>query len=144
MKKVETSFIKSVKRVIASRTRSSQESQQLQKSLTVKTPKILPKSKSSTASFHQTNNGKANKSPETELKRVLLEEQNNQEGLKTKLSTMRNIVVNVEEEDQANLAKEYQEELAKLKVEKLELLRQNVAIQRELKRSVIIWSFYEL
>merc|ERR1711892_1439431 len=55
MEKVETSFIKSVKKVMASRTKSH-EQQESYKSLRIQTPKLIPKSKSSFGSF--TNNTK--------------------------------------------------------------------------------------
>merc|ERR1719318_1711552 len=55
--KGQTSFIKTVKKVIASRTKS-QGLQESYKSLRIQTPKLLPKSKSSTGSF--TNNRKEN------------------------------------------------------------------------------------
>ena len=118
MVKVETSFFKSVKKVIASRSKShgAQESSRATGSpvASLATPRLLPKSKSVNfvkpppsppSGAHETNGGGSENGWDRP----------DQAGENQQLLTL-------------------QAEVARLKADKLELLRQNVAAQREVKQ----------
>jgi len=164
MKKVESSFIKSVKKVMASRTKSHGPQQESYKSLRIQTPKLIPKSKSSTGSF--ANNTKLlsvakeniqnNPKIQADSRNVESVTESNSSSIfyteaptgnpkfklvqdKTEIHSDKVaedlvIGVAVDEEDVVPLVSKLQQDVARLKVDKLELLRQNVAVQRELKR----------
>ena len=155
MKKVETSFIKSVKKVIASRTKS-QGLQESYKSLHIQTPTLIPKSKSSNGSFinNVKGNNKENRSRSHFGTDILEAVTDRKDILQRKLQSISPqykdlnsrftkdpevgqdiiIAVAVEDKDALPMVSKLQQDVARLKVDKLELLRQNVAVQRELKR----------
>jgi len=167
MRKVESSFIKSVKKVIANRTKS-QGFQENHKSLRIQTPKLIPKSKSSSGNFannvkhktvnknelHSMSNGHCDTeakvfeapanttscfyrdmSPSKENLSAPPEEEYNQNNT-TSYDAGHDILITVATDEEAALpiVTRLQQDIARLKVDKLELLRQNVAVQRELKR----------
>jgi len=166
MTKVETSFFKSVKKVIASRAKS-QGPESHSRSLSVQTPKLIPKSKSSSGSFtkhtkqqEDENLPSSNSACETVSFESVEQSSasacfqreaspfssNSHLNFDTKDkdrpidssnarhdSITRVITECVDDYSSPQLIK-LQQEVAKLKVDKLELLRQNVTFQREVKR----------
>ena len=129
MIKVETSFFKSVKKVIASRAKShgAQDGTRLGGS-TLSTP-LLPKSKSinfarlsTETNGHLTENGQNGRNSQSSTFYG---------DLSQSLRGSQEIHQHKEEDNQQVLV--LQREVAKLKVDKLELLRQNVSAQREVK-----------
>ena len=152
---------------MASRTKS-QGLQESYKSLRIQTPKLLPKSKSSSGSL--TNQSKNNHlendnflSSNSGCETVSMESvehsstsssfyrevspisnnssppsQDNEINSRTtdssKVGQDNTIAVTAEDKNVLTMVSKLQQNVARLKVDKLELLRQNVAVQREVKR----------
>ena len=164
MKKVESSFIKSVRKVMASRTKSHGPQQESYKSLRIQTPKLIPKSKSSTGSF--ANNTKLLSVAKENIQnnsKIQIESRSSDTVTESNSSSIfytetptgnpqfkavkdktainsdklaEDLVIGetVDDDDVVPVLAKLQQDVARLKVDKLELLRQNVAVQRELKR----------